>query len=118
LPHQQHFDFGVQKFVTRRIALAERLRADSGAMAEQTRRNHARVVHDHQLIAAQDFRQVTKLPVFPRAARAVEQQQTRCVAFGQRALRDTLRGQLVIEFADIHRCLPSMLSRPARKRAR
>jgi hypothetical protein len=61
--------------------------------------------------------EIAELAILPTAGHAVEKQQARGVAVFQRPLRDPLRREIVIEFAEIHSCgfraRPGMLARGA-----
>src|SRR3989442_105726 len=75
----------------------------SCAPADQSRRDHARIIHDQQFVAAKHFRQLAESAIFPAVARAVQKKQPRGVAFGQRMLRDQRSWQDIIEFGKLHR---------------
>jgi hypothetical protein len=74
-----------------------------GAMPEQARWEHPRIVQNEAIAGAQKSGQVAELPVIPGAARAIDDQHAGGGAIGKRRLRNRLVGQLVIEFGEIHR---------------
>jgi hypothetical protein len=51
---------------------------------------------------AQLFGQLRERTVAPRPARAIQHEQPRSVALGERGLRDQLFGQFVVEFGNQH----------------
>ena len=73
-----------------------------GAVPEQARRNHARIVDHDEFVAAKQVREFAEMAVLPRAGRAIEQQHPRGVALLERPLRDALRRQVEIKFAQVH----------------
>jgi hypothetical protein len=72
------------------------------ASPDKTRRKNARVVDDQVIAFVQLFGQLREGTVAPRCARAIQHEQTRSVALGERCLRDQLFGQFVVEFGDQH----------------
>jgi hypothetical protein len=71
-------------------------------VAEQTRREDASVVDDHQVAGPKQIRQVRDQPVIDRAGLAPESQQTRGGALRRRFLGNEFRRKLIVELADIH----------------
>ena len=98
-PHQEHFDFRLQMLPARRAFPASPggVRPDTGAMAEEARGNHFRVVHDQKLVASQPFGQFPDPTVLPRTRMAVQQHHPGGVALGERDFRDQFCGQGIIE---------------------
>jgi len=56
----------------------------------------ARVIEDHEFIAAQQVGKFTEVPVVPRAGDFIEEQHARSVARREWVLRDALRRQVEI----------------------
>ena len=99
----------LQKFITRWISMPHRLRVHARAPAKEARRKHTRIVYDDEFIAAQQIWKFAKVSIFPRAARAIDEQHAGCVALRERTLGNRAGGQVVIEFArfiggGIYRC--------------
>ena len=82
---QQHFD-----------------RTAGAAVAEQARREHARIVEHKAVVRAQELRQVIKVVVGNGAGRFIQRQQPGSIAALERCLRDELLRQVKIKIRFFH----------------
>src|SRR5262249_13099183 len=72
------------------------------AAAQQTRRKHARVVHDQQIAGRKELRQRSDRGMADGPGPPVETQEPRAAAIGGSVLRDQIRRKIKVECADIH----------------
>ena len=72
------------------------------AMAEQARRDDARIVDDEQIARREEGWQIADDVVSPRASMPVHHEQPRRAARGGRLLRDQVLGQFEIELTQVH----------------
>ncbi len=75
---------------------------DAGAAAKQARRDHPRVIHHQQLVAAEYLRKVAEKAVFPALPAASDQQQARGVPLLERLLRDEFPREHVVQVRQFH----------------
>src|SRR5438105_3868276 len=80
-------------------------------MSAQTRRKNACVVKHQDISGGEFVRQALKIRITPRARLTIKYQHPRCIAFGERILRDQIIRKFIIEIRDIHRRLKRMTAR-------
>ena len=81
----QHFDFAARRF-----------------LAEQTRRNHPRVIENHQVAGAHVIEQLNETVVTKRTGRTVERQQTTGTTLGQWMSSDQRIREIEGKSGDLH----------------
>src|ERR1051325_2451727 len=72
------------------------------AMSDQARRNHARVVHDDDVVGTKMLSELIESRIAPLLSRAIEHEHPRGVTLFERCLRDELGRKLVIKLGDSH----------------
>jgi hypothetical protein len=74
----------------------------SDAPPKQASRTHTCIVEDHQFVAAEERGQLSKLVIFPGARGPAQEQKTGRVAALERALRDLLAREMVVQLVQTH----------------
>src|SRR5579863_2694637 len=83
---EEQFNLGGKELVARGIALADGLRGHSAAPAQEPRRKDLGVVEHQQVAGAENLRQLTKDMILEPLRGAVDDEQARSAAFGERML--------------------------------
>ncbi len=96
--HQRVPALGIQPLEQQALDLA----ATRITMAEQARRDDARIVDDKQIARREEGWQIADDVVSPRASVPVHYEQPRRAARGGRLLRDQVLGQFEIELTQVH----------------
>ena len=102
LARQQHFNCGAQMLFLRARGLARNECFEPFAPPKQPRRNHLRIVHHQQFIAAQQFREIAEPSILPALCLPLQQQHSRSIARRRWMLRNPVRWQLVVEIRELH----------------
>ncbi len=100
--NQQNFDFTAQMLRALWVAFAGQRGVNPLSPAEEARGQHASVIQNDELVAAQQFRQIPELPVDPVAGKSAQFQHSRAIALRGRPLRDQFGWKVKVEFAKVH----------------
>ena len=98
---QQNFNTALQKIFSGGIVFADGLGLESGAAGVEAGRKHASVVEDEEVIRSKQVGEIAELAIM-QYARALDVQQARGGAVGQRLLRDEGVGEIEVEVGDLH----------------
>lgn len=99
---QKNLDTSRQILPPLRVVLADRKRACPHATTKEAGRKYLGVVQNQAILWREEFRKVPEHPVFPTSGAAMENEHSGCGTVVERALRDQLFRQVIIEFRDIH----------------
>jgi hypothetical protein len=75
---------------------------NSGSVAEKSRWDHASIIKDKKLVAAEQFGKLGKIMVFDDTGVSEKCEQPGRVAPGQRSLRNPFSREDVVEFVEAH----------------
>ena len=89
--------------------------ASGGVPRQDPRRDHARIVDDEAVTRAEQVGKLGEAMILEAAARAVDDEQSRCIARRSRRLRDQLGRQLVVEIRKLHEPSVYTLARLSRR---
>src|SRR6266567_1258209 len=105
LPSEQDFNPTAQKFPSRRIARAHRLRPQPSPPSIKPRREHTGIVEHDQIARPQQVRKLAKLPIFQSITGLRDRfhmQQPRSSTVRQRLLRNQFSRKFVMEIGHQH----------------
>jgi hypothetical protein len=98
------------------IVLADWQGTHSGAMPEQARGEHARVIQDEAIAGGQEPGEVAEMAVFPSPFGAAQHQHACACAVRERLLGNEFFGKMIIEFGGVqpsmYRLVDARLSAP------